>query len=278
LAQTAQQPPSQQELLTRTKKLIANQHSDDLAQDRYEWVERHVDQTGGANPHILEDKTIRLVPNGAGTTKLPLSDNGRPTDPAESRRQSENLVQVLQMMLNPNDPRMKAATAKYQKRMHDRAELVDSVNDAFIYTWQGEESRGGRDCDIIQVNPNPNFHPHSILQDALTHVNAKVWVDHASDQIVHADAKILSDISFGGGLLGKLYKGGTFTVDQAEVAPGVWFATRYQYDFSGRKFLFPFEEHQFIEARNYRLVGSPKEALALIERELADEKPASGDP
>lgn len=281
--QDYQPPPSQNEMQARMKKVIANQHADDLALEQYEWVEHQVDQTGGANHRVIDDKTIRLVSNGAGTTKVVLSENGKSTDPAESRRQLQNLVQVLQMMSNPNDPRTKTATAKYQKRMHDRADLVDSAADAFLVTWQGEEFRNGRDCDVVLANPNPNFHPHSIFQDALAHVSAKIWVDHASDNIVHAEARILSDISVGGGLLGKLYKGGTFSFDQAEIEPGVWFSTRYQYDYSGRKLLFPFEDHQIIDASQYRRVGPPKEALALIQNELAqggvtNSKPPAGDP
>jgi hypothetical protein len=272
------QPPSPDEIRARVKNLIANQHKDDLAEKQYEWIEHRVNQTGGANPHTLDDKTIRLVPNGAGTTKLILAENGKPTDPAESRRQLQNLVEVLQMMLNPNDSRMKTASAKYQKRVRENAELVDSVSDAFIVTWQGQESRGGHDCDVIEANPNPDFHPHTIFQDALAHVSAKVWVDHTGDQIVHADAKILSDISFGGGFVGKLYRGGMVTLDQAEVAPGLWFTTREQYDFSGRKFLFPFEEHETVDFSQFRFVGPPKDALAMAQAELANSKPASGDP
>jgi hypothetical protein len=271
-------PPSQDEIRARTKNLIANQHADDLAEDRFERIERHVEHSGGPNSRVLDDKTIRFVPNGAGTTKLLLSENGKPVDPAESRRELENLLQVLQMMLNPNDPRMKTASAKYEKRMHDSAELVDSVTDAFTIAWQGEESRNGRDCDVIQASPSPTFHPHSIRQDLLTHVSAKVWLDHSTDQVVHIDAQVLSDIPFGGGVLYKLYRGGTFTLDQAEVAPGVWLPAHEQYDFSGRKFFFPFEEHESIDFTHYRFVGHPKEALALIQGELADGKPAAGDP
>lgn len=271
-------PLSQDEIRERTKKLIANQHGNDSAEDQFERIERHVEKAGGPNTRILDDKTIRFVPNGAGTTKLLLSENGKPVDRAESRRQLQNLVQVLQWMSNPDDPRMKTASAKYQKRVHDSAELVDNVADAFTITWQGEESRNGRDCDIIQASPSPNFHPHSVRQDLLTHVSAKVWLDHSTDQVVHIDAQVLSDIPFGGGVLYKLYRGGTFTLDQAEVAPGIWLPTHEQYDFSGRKFFFPFEEHQSIDFSHYRFVGTPKEALALIQAELTDGKPTAGDP
>jgi hypothetical protein len=275
---SSRQPPSPDEIRARVKRLIANQHNDDSAEAQYEWIERHVDQTSGANPRTLDDKTIRLVPNGAGATKVVLAENGKATDPIESRRQLENLVQVLQMMVNPNDPRMKTASAKYQKRMRDRAELVDNVYDAFVITWLRQETRGGRDCDVIQATPNPNYHPHTIFQDALTHVSANVWVDYAADQIVHAEARILSDIPFGGGLIGKLYRGGAVTIDQAEVAPGVWLTTHEQYDVSGRKFLFPFEEHQVIDISHFRFVGPPKDALAMVRAELTEGKPANGDP
>ena len=139
----SRQPPSPDEIRARVKNLIANQHKNDMAEAQYEWVERHVDQTSGANPRTLNDRTIRLVPNGAGATKIILAENGKSTDPAELRRQLQNAVQVLQMMIDSDDPRMKTASAKYQKRMRDRAELVDSVSDAFVVTWQRQEMRGG---------------------------------------------------------------------------------------------------------------------------------------
>jgi hypothetical protein len=66
--------------------------------------------------------------------------------------------------------------------------------------------------------------------------------------------------------------------DQAEVAPGIWLPTRYQYDFTARKFLFPFEQHQYVEISQYHRDGSPKQALALVQYELANGKSAYGDP
>ncbi|MFZ0642845.1 MAG: hypothetical protein WAM25_06760, partial [Candidatus Acidiferrales bacterium] len=133
-------------------------------------------------------------------------------------------------------------------------------------------------CDVFQVDPNPDFHPHSIAQDVLTRVTAKIWVDHATSQLARGEAHVIHDLSFGGGILGKLYRGGVFTLDQAEVAPGIWLPTRYQYDFTARKFLFTFEEHQYIEVSDYHRDGSPKQALALVQNELATGKSTYGDP
>src|SRR6185312_7365428 len=61
------QSPSAAEIRARTEKLMANQHADDRALELYQRVERHVDHTGGTPDRIVDDKTYRVVPTGAGT-------------------------------------------------------------------------------------------------------------------------------------------------------------------------------------------------------------------
>jgi hypothetical protein len=105
-----------------------------------------------------------------------------------------------------------------------------------------------------------------------------MWVDRETTQMVHGEARVMSDASFGGGILGKLYRGGVVSMEQAEVAPGIWLPTHYQYDYSGRRFLFYFEQHQSIDASRYRRVGPPSEALLLVQSELANGKSFLLDP
>lgn len=270
--------PTDSELAQRGTTLVANQHKNDEALDHYERIEHEVDTAGGPNTKTILDKKIRIVPNGAGTTKLLLEQGGQTVAPDDYHRELQTWLSVLQFMANPNDDRMKAATAKYTKRKQARTELVDAMLTAFKRKWVGREASNGRDCDVIQLEPDPNFHPRSILEEALTHAGAKIWVDHSANQLVRAEARITSDIYVGGGVLGKLNKGGTFVIEQAEVSPGVWLPTRYQFDFSGREFLFWREKHQMIEAADYRYIGSAKEALAIAQSELSSGKPAAGDP
>lgn len=270
--------PSDAEMQARGKALIANQHKNDAALDQYERIERQVDTTGGANRRTIDEKKIRFVPNGAGMTKLLLEQNGSTVTPQEYEAELQNWLSVLQFMVNPNDDRMKSATAKYLKKKQTRSQLVDDMLVAFKPKWVGRETVDGHDCDVIELTPDPDFHPHSILEDALPHAKAKIWVDHEADQLVRARAEITSDVWVGGGILGKLYKGGVFSMEQAEVAPGIWLPTRYQFDFSGRKFLFSFEEHQSIESSHYHYIGTAKDALAEAQSELASGKPLAGDP
>lgn len=272
------QAPSNAEIQARTQKLIDNQHRNDEALEQYERIERHVDRTAGDAPRVIEDRTYRVVPTGTGTMKLLLKDDGKSVDPADYHKQLIAWRDLLELMLKPDDFRTRSAYEKWQKKKQDRKELVDAARNAFLTKWIGQETRNGRLCDVFQVDPSPDFHPRSMVQDVLTRVAAKIWVDHATDQLARGEAHIIRDLSFGGGILGKLYRGGVFSLDQAEVAPGIWLPTRYQYDFTARKFLFTFEEHQYIEVSDYHRDGSPKQALALVENELATGKSTYGDP
>lgn len=277
-ANTQAQPLSDEELRARREVLLANQHADDAALELYERVERHIIKTGGANSRTIDDKTFRVVPTGVGTQKLLLHEADRPTDSTLYVRQLHALEDLLETMANPSDSRAKAAYAKFDRRMRERAQFVDAAKEAYKTKWVAREIRNGHDCDVVELDPDPKFQPHSMLQDAFAHTTAKLWVDHQSIQIVHAEAHVMSDIPFGGGILGKLYRGSVVALDQAEIAPGVWLPTRYQYDYAGRKFLFSFDQHQVIEVNRYRRVGPPKEALQIVQTELSSGKTFSEDP
>jgi hypothetical protein len=278
-AASSQDPaPSDAEIQARADKLVINQTQNELAITQYERVEHQVNRTGGTDPKTIEDRTFRIVPTGTGTMKLLLRDGLKQPDLAEYRKQLQAWQQTLELALNPGDPRAKAAYAKFDKKKKDRAELIDGMKQGFTRKWVGRETINGHLCDVIQLDPNPTFHPHTMFQEAISRVTAKIWVDHAQNQVVHGEAHVVRDLSFGGGILGKLYRGGVFSFDQSEVAPGVWLASRYQYDFTARKFLFTFEEHQYIEATHYRHIGSPNEILALVQKELASGKPFTPGP
>jgi hypothetical protein len=193
-------------------------------------------------------------------------------DPAAYRQQLMAWRDVLELMLKPDDPRTKNAYAKATKKKQDRNELVQATRSAYVQNWLTPETINGRMCDVIDLAPDPNFHPKNIYQDAMIHITAKIWVDHASLQLARAEAHVTKDLSIGGGILGKLYKGGVFSFEQTEVSPGLWLPSRYQFDYSARKFVFIVEEHQYIEVSQYRHDGPPRQALSVAQNDLASGK------
>lgn len=271
-------PPSPGEIRERAKILLSNQHANDRAIEEYERVEQMTDRTSGMNPRVLEDKEYRVVPNGFGTSKILLRQDGNRISDSDYRRELQRWEDALVLALNPSDSRAKELDAKYEKKQRDRADLVDAMQEAFNPRWTGREVRNGRVCDVLLLEPNPDYHPRSLLQDALTHVTVKIWVDRANNQLVRGEASVIKDISVGGGIFGKLYRGGVFSMDQQEIAPGVWLPVRIQYDYTIRKFLFTSEEHQLMEASRYRRLGPPKDALAVVRSELSNSTLDRSDP
>ncbi|MGH9739885.1 MAG: hypothetical protein ACRD4X_15055 [Candidatus Acidiferrales bacterium] len=272
------QPPTNAELRQRREQLIANQHADDEALNFYERIERHVDRSSGSNPRVLDDRVYRVVPTGGGTMKILLRDHGAEVSPEDYQRQLRTWRDVLQMMTSAGDSKGATARAKYEKRERQRSEFVNATKDAFVPKWIGRETYAGRKCDMFELGANPEFHPSSMFEGALTHVTAKIWVDHSTNQLVRGEAWVTSDISFVAGIAGKVYRGSKVEIDQAEVAPGVWLPTHYEYDFAGRKFLFPFAQHETIDVSHYKRIGPPEDALAEVNTELASGKGPFDDP
>ena len=251
------------------KRAIANQHRDDAALDCFERIERHIERSGGSNDRVTEDKSYRVVPTGSGNIKLLVKVADAPVSSAEYQRELAAWQAILSVAVHPDDPRQVAGVAKQQKRLKDRARLVDSALEAYNMSWLGREISDGRTLEKLRFEPNPNYVLKGNSSDWLVHARATVWIDAQAAEVVRIEAEIVRDISIGGGILGKVYKGGHFLLVQAEAAPGIWEPTLYEYDLAGRKFLFPFKMHEVTEANHYRYLGTPAEALAVARKDLS---------
>jgi hypothetical protein len=266
------EPPKSRELRALFERVVANQHRNDEAIAVSERVERHVSLKArpepGRTPEVKEDKTYRVFPTGTGTIKLLLREGSRDVDAAAYRTQLAGLARELERAMNPASDVQRPKVRKFDRRRAERREQVDATLNAFTARWLGREELNGRMAAKIELSPNPDFQPKSRNASFFRHVRAVVWVDERDEQLARVEAEIIRDISVGGGVLGKLYRGGTFRMEQRPAEGGVWVPVRYQFDFEGRKFLLSFAAHERIELADWRRVGPPAEALALVRREL----------
>ena len=264
-----------QEVLALMERAIANQHRNDAALEEYERLERRLERKRSKDESVAEDKTFRVSPTGTGALRLLVEENGQPVNPEFYRKQLRDWEQALVWALDPNEPRQKRRVEKWAKRSRERAELVDAVREAFRFTWLGNDFLDGRTLVKFRLDPQPGFKPHSRNTQLLSNVRATLWIDEPAAQVAKLEAEIIHDISFGGGVAGKVYHGGRFAMEQIEVAQGIWLPSRYQFEFEGRKFLFGFEVHEAIKVRGYRSIGPPSQALAVVRRELNNTQPAN---
>jgi hypothetical protein len=267
---TGNPAPSPEQIHSLIMRAIENQHNDDRALEEFERTE-HVITRKGENAEIVTELTERVLPSPTGNIKLKTNENGAPVPPDVYRHELEYAVNVFDIAMHPND-RYKEDLAKFERRRHDHAELVDTTTKAFRVTWAGRETRadsaGPRTLMKFLLEPDPDYKPINRFATSFQHIRATLWVDEAQAQFARLEADIATDITFGGGVAGKVYHGGHVVIVQEEVAPGVWLPTLFNYEVDGRKFLFAFGVHERTEITRYRRIGPPPQAVEIVRNEL----------
>src|SRR3954452_4217717 len=143
----------------------------------------------------------------------PVSVNGhKPTEKEkrEARNQMESLV---------NDP--SARKKKREEIDEDRrksAALLKLLPDAFQFTRDGRQGKFVR----LKFQPNPGFRPLSNEAKVFHSMEGILLIEPRQIRLAKLSGKLMSDVEFGLGILGKLQKGGTFEVVQSQVAPRDW--------------------------------------------------------
>jgi hypothetical protein len=267
---TGNPAPSPEQVNSLIMRAIENQHRDDQALEVFERTEHMIGRKGD-NAGMVTDLTERIVPSPAGNIKLKLAENGVPVSAELYRSELEFAVNALGLATHPSDRYMEDQE-KFEKRRHEHAELVDAAPKAFRATWAGRETRadsnGPRTLMKFLLDPDPKYKPTTRFAASFQHVHATLWVDEAQAQFARLEADIATDITFGGGIAGKVYHGGHIMMVQEEVAPGIWLPTLYDYELDGRKFLFAFGVHERTEITRYRRIGPPPQAVEIMRNEL----------
>jgi hypothetical protein len=248
-------------------QVIANQKQSETELDQYERVQRTEVRRTGSDTKPAELKTWRVFPTGTGTAKFELSPDGKPPNLAAYRAQLEKVESYLTWVMQDGTPQ-KEAYARTERKRKERFELIEATHEAFLFTLDGKETRGGRTLLRYLMRPNPNYRPTTRNTALFTHVQGTLWVDEKTSELAKVDGVVTEDISLAL-FLAKVYKGSHFMQERYEIAPGIWEPTFEQYDFDGRKFLRPFSIHERTFYSDYKHVGPPSEAIQVVRGELS---------
>jgi len=253
--------PQIQNLVDRA---IENQRRNDLLLDQYARTERSLFHGSAKEPE--RNVVCRVIPAGDGIIRVELERDGKTSDAAFIEGQWHGAVQALLAEAHGRDPHV-ANFFETGRHRHERAGMVTAIGKAFLFQWAGRASINGRTVVELNFVPDPTYRSVARFAILYAHSRGTAWVDESSGQLIRAEAKLTDDVSWGAGIIAKLYRGGQFTFEQREVEPGVWMPAHYSYDFDGRKFLFSLNVHERMEYTDYVRVGPPEEAIAVIRRE-----------
>jgi len=117
------------------------------------------------------------------------------------------------------DAAERAKRTKREKEDTDKGvQMLKAIPDAFIFKYDGIED------GLIRLSffPNPHYDAPSRELQVFRSLSGKLWVNREYCRLARMDGTLFEDVTFGWGLLGRLNKGGTFSVLQNRVGDDHW--------------------------------------------------------
>jgi hypothetical protein len=217
----AQQKPDvdPQELVRRAAK-------NEIKANDYRQYFMYRDHVGEKN-HSVTKEVIETPQGGLSNT---IAINGQPLTPEQRAKENQKLEKFA------NDPEARRKKEQASREDAQREQLMlTSLPDAFLYTYAGTQ-RGPNGDEVIHLTfkPDPNFSPPNHETRVYEGMQGDMLIDRKAVRIVKFDGTLFKDVEFGWGILGKLYKGGKFYIEQRDVGGGRWETVRETLDFYGK--------------------------------------------
>ncbi len=180
-----------------------------------------------SSPRLTTTKEIVETRDGAVARLVAVND--RALSAADEQKEQDRLNALVA------DPgRQRSRKQSQDADMNRVFKVLRVLPDAFLYTPAGSfPSPSGR-VEKFAFRPNPRFDPPDLETQVLTAMTGEIWIDPAAGRVTHLEGHLTRDIDFGWGLLGRLYKGGWITIDQADVGNRQWRIVRFQMAMNGR--------------------------------------------
>jgi hypothetical protein len=136
--------------------------------------------------------------------------------------------------------------------------------DGFLWKITGKDG----DLTTLAFQPNPTFNAPSREAKVFGAMKGSMVVNTNDKRIKSLKGTLINDVTFGWfGILGRLYKGGTFNIERRLVGDGVWAITETHVHIHGHALLFKtISENEDEEKSHFK--PAPKVTLAEAEKML----------
>lgn len=144
-------------------------------------------------------------------------------------------VELARLDTLAQHPEMEDHRRRNEQRDAERvSQILSLLPDALLYQFEGIVPCPSGQCYRLSFKPNPHFTPPDLEANLLVGVAGEVWIDQAQERLTRLDAHFIKDVDFGFGILGKLNKGGTVLLEQANVGNNDWELTNLEMHITGK--------------------------------------------
>ena len=187
----------------------------------YRYRLRKTDEKGTTVKEIIE------TPDG-DVARL-LSRNDKPLTPDAEQTEMARLDNLLA------HPEVQEHRHKREQEDSSRADtMITLLPTAFTYKYLGIAESLNGPAYRLEFTPNPNFTPPSREAQVYHGMAGELWIDVKEKRMAKFDAHLISDVDFGWGIVGRLFKGGTILVEQKDVGDGHWETVNMKLNLTGK--------------------------------------------
>jgi hypothetical protein len=192
--------------------------------------------------------------------------NDQPLTPDRAKAERARLDNLLA------HPEQQAHRHKREQEDSNRSnEMIRLLPDAFLYTYRGIVSTPNGPAYRLSFVPNQNFIPPDREAQVYHGMAGELWINCAQKRMARLDAHLISDVDFGWGIVGRLFKNGTILVEQRDVGNGHWESTHMKLNLTGKILMVKSLVIRSTEdGSNYRPVSNTltyKDAIQMLESE-----------
>jgi len=131
----------------------------------------------------------------------------------------------------------RAQNKEIAENAHDNQQVDDFLKllpTAFVWT----QTNATPTNTFLHFEPAPGFRPPTRESRVFSSMAGDLVVDNQQHRILSMSGHLIHDVTFGGGLLGRLKEGSSFSLEQAQVGPSLWELTSIRVHLDGNALLF----------------------------------------
>lgn len=226
----------------------------------FQYLLRKIDDKHDTTKLIIETKdgdVARLVAIG-----------GKPLPPDVNSAEFARLDALAQ------HPEIQEKRRKSEQKDEDRiTHLLGQLPDAFLYKIEAIvpcPANPSSQCYQMTFTPNPSYSPPDMESELLRGAAGQVWIDRQQQRLTRLDARFTSNVDLGFGMLARLNRGSTVSLEQADIGGRDWELTGLQVHATGKLLLFKSFTSQINEKMTHFSAVPPslgyREAIALAKK------------
>ncbi|HMQ02667.1 MAG TPA: hypothetical protein PKD26_01955 [Pyrinomonadaceae bacterium] len=244
------------DIATLLSELQQNEDEVENLLDQYSYTQRSIKRELGKDGVLREtgSETYQLSFYKGNRIRRLVEKNGRPLsrrDQEDADKDAAKQVEEIERELARNARRSQSGPPSENTRRISIAEVLRASK----LTNPRRERFRGRDVIVFDFEPNPNFdykNAKSMLK-FFGKTAGVMWIDEKDKQVARLEAYLADSFKVGGGLLAKLKKGASFTLEQERLNDEIWLPSVADINLSVRVLLVKgIEVNQMVRSYDYR--------------------------